>query len=572
MEQCPKTGVDLKKNLANATDDESAYVKVEDETKTGVDLDKILVEEIGEFGWFQVRTIVLAALVVIFSGIASSEYVFTTGRINTRCLIPECESSDQPAEFSPSWILNAVPASGSSFDGCQRFANVSAGGGSSATCPADLFDRDTLVDCEEHVYENTDTIVYDFGLACQEWMRSFIGSAHTFGTLTALPITGFVSDRWGRRTSLALNAISRAVLGLLRSWVNAYVPFTLLQFLEATFGSGVFSCAYILVMELLGPRLRVAGGAAMNTFFSIGNICCGLLAWAVNDWRRLTQVIYSPMFITIFYFWIIPESVRWYMSKGRYEESEAVLKTAARVNGGRLSDKSLQALRESAEEEKRKKPTEELEKATEPWLIVQVFRHKQILIRCIVSPVWWVTNTFIYYGLSINAVNMSGNRYLNYVAVAAVEIPGYWTSMFLMGKIGRKPVLIGAFWVCAACQAAYVFMPASYYGLSLTVYLIGKYAIAMVMTAVYVYTAELYPTKYRHSLFAFSSMIGRIGSILAPLTPAMADSTFDEFPFVLFGCFALVSGALVFVTPETLGTTLPDTMDEADNIGKKQPK
>lgn len=58
-------------------------------------------------------------------------------------------------------------------------------------------------------------------------------------------------------------------------------------------------------------------------------------------------------------------------------------------------------------------------------------------------------------------------------------------------------------------------------GLGLAVYLIGKYCIAVVMTSVYVYTAELYPTKYRHNLFAFSSMVGRIGSITAPLTPAL---------------------------------------------------
>lgn len=64
------------------------------------------------------------------------------------------------------------------------------------------------------------------------------------------------------------------------------------------------------------------------------------------------------------------------------------------------------------------------------------------------------------------------------------------------------------------------------YAVSLTVYLIGKYSIAMVMTSVYVYTAELYPTKYRHSLFAFSSMMGRVGSIVAPLTPAFVSTYF----------------------------------------------
>ncbi|XP_063362765.1 organic cation transporter protein-like [Cydia amplana] len=539
------------------------------EVKTRVDLDKILVDEIGQFGWFQLRTWALAAIAVIFSGFASAEYVFTTARINTRCLIPECESTNQPIDFAPSWILNAVPPSGSSFDSCQRFANVSINQ-LDDVCPASLFDSNNVVDCEEYVYENTDTVVYTFGLACRDWQRSFIGTASAFGTLACLPITGFVSDRWGRRTALIINAVIRATVGLSRSWTNTYVGFTLLEFLEAALGGGVFSCAYILVMEMVGPRMRVAFGTSMNSAFSVGCVIAGLLAWAFNDWRDFTRALYIPMFIMSFSLWLVPESVRWYMSKGRYQESETVLKTAARINGRQLSDKSLEALRESVEEEKRKNEMEAENKKKESWLIVQVFRHKPILIRCLVSPFWWITFTIVYYGLSVNVVNISGNRYLNYVAVSAVEIPGYWTSMFLLGIIGRKPVLIAAFWVCAACQAAYVFMPEGYYDLSLAVYLIGKFSIAMVSAGLYVYTAELYPTRNRHSLLGYSSMVGRIGSILAPLTPALGNSTFDELPFVIFGCFALLSGCLVFITPETLGAKFPDTMEEASDIGKKK--
>lgn len=41
-------------------------------------------------------------------------------------------------------------------------------------------------------------------------------------------------------------------------------------------------------------------------------------------------------------------------------------------------------------------------------------------------------------------------------------------------------------------------------------------------------------------------------------------------PFVLFASFALLSGALILVTPETLGSKLPDTMEEAENIGNKK--
>lgn len=209
-------------------------------------------------------------------------------------------------------------------------------------------------------------------------------------------------------------------------------------------------------MELVGPKYRVIAGATLSSTYSVSQIFLGLIAWAVPYWRKLTLTLYLPQLITISYFWVITESVRWYMSKGRYEESEKVLKTIARVNGRQISDKSLAALRETAEAERKKS---EIEGVNEPSLVVQVFRNKTILLRCCVSPIWWITNTFIYYGMSINAVNLSGHRYINYIAVAAAQLPGYWAAMFLLDRVGRRPVLIASFWICAACQAAYIFMP-----------------------------------------------------------------------------------------------------------------
>lgn len=213
------------------------------------------------------------------------------------------------------------------------------------------------------------------------------------------------------------------------------------------------------MLELVGPDYRVVAGGILSSCFALGNVFMGLIAWAIPDWRTLTLALYIPQLITIGYFWLISESIRWYMSKGRYAESEALLKKCARINNKQLSPESLHILRLTTEEEKKRKETEELEKTQEPWLVVLVFKHKQVLIRCIVLPVWWITTTLTYYGLSINAVNMSGNQYVNYIAVSAVEIPGFWLSVFLLSRIGRKPVMMAAFWVCAACQFAYVFMP-----------------------------------------------------------------------------------------------------------------
>lgn len=49
-----------------------------------LDFDTILKKEVGHFGWFQVRNIVLAFIAVIFLGWSNSAYIFTAARIPNR--------------------------------------------------------------------------------------------------------------------------------------------------------------------------------------------------------------------------------------------------------------------------------------------------------------------------------------------------------------------------------------------------------------------------------------------------------------------------------------------------------
>ncbi|XP_045769172.1 solute carrier family 22 member 3-like isoform X2 [Maniola jurtina] len=449
----------------------------------------------------------------------------------------------------------------SSFDNCARYRNSSAAsGGGAGQCAKEWFDSTQTEPCDEHVYQNTLSIVYDFRLACNEWKRSQIGSIRTIGTMLVQPITGYISDRWGRRVALIINAFNTAWLGLARSFVHSYEWFLITEVLGTSVGAGTYVSCYILVTELVGPKRRVIAGATMSTIYALGQVVLGLVAWGVPAWRPMTRVLFAPLLLVVTYFWLISESVRWLMSKGRYEESETILKRVAKMNKRSLSDKSLQALRATAEAEKLRVK----EKPKESWLAIQVIRSPIMLLRCVVSPIVWIGTTLAFQGIIINALNLSGNKYLNYIYVSLVEIPGYWTAILLLDRIGRKPVLIGGFWLCAGCQFAFVFIPSGYNGLSLTLYLVSKYAISTVITSVYVYTTELYPTKYRHSLFAFTSMLGRIGAIVSPLTPALALTVWEHFPSVLFGSFALLSGLLLLLTPETLGIKLPDTMEEAE--------
>lgn len=57
--------------------------------------------------------------------------------------------------------------------------------------------------------------------------------------------------------------------------------------------------------------------------------------------------------------------------------------------------------------------------------------------------------------------------------------------------------------------------------LQIVVYLLGKFWISVTIMALYLYTSEIFPTEYRHSLLAYSSMFGRIGPMCAPFTTVL---------------------------------------------------
>lgn len=77
--------------------------------------------------------------------------------------------------------------------------------------------------------------------------------------------------------------------------------------------------------------------------------------------------------------------------------------------------------------------------------LAQIFKSPKILIRLLICSFCWLTNTFVYYGLSLNSTEFAGNKYVNFILVSAIEIPGNILVLPLLNRLGRKPTLCGAF-------------------------------------------------------------------------------------------------------------------------------
>lgn len=69
-------------NMALVNKKAEYYTKGEDIKK--VDLDAILIEDIGQFGKYQLRTLILTVVLVMCWALLAVEFIFSSARINTR--------------------------------------------------------------------------------------------------------------------------------------------------------------------------------------------------------------------------------------------------------------------------------------------------------------------------------------------------------------------------------------------------------------------------------------------------------------------------------------------------------
>ncbi|XP_026765214.2 organic cation transporter protein-like [Galleria mellonella] len=531
------------------------------ESEPEIAFEDVLNAEIGQFGKYQIINLLLLTIPSMASAFMAADYIFTAARLPHRCAIPECDGS-QPI-YEPAWLENAIPFDSSGFDDCNRYASIVNITELTDNCPAELFDKNTTIPCESYVFLKTNSVVYDFDLACKEWLRALAGTLNSLGAMIALPLAGYISDHFGRRVSIVFFAFNLALTGFIRSFSVNYTMYVTFQFLQTAIGGGVFSAAYILAAEIVGPKFRVLTSATMSSLFGFGQVLVGLIASAIHEWRHFSLTISTPVFLLVSYYWIVTESYRWLLSKNKQDEARATLEKAARLNRRTISEKTmnylLTAIPKQIEESKRTDKDENL--------FLRVIKSKVMLRRCCTTPIMWITTTFIYYGLSINSVSLSGNMYINYIAVVAIEIPGFWTAVLILDRIGRRITIFGGYFLCGLCCIGFAFTPRDMHGLSMFLFLFGKYCTGLVFTSLYLYTSELYPTRHRHSFLGFSSMVGRVGSVLAPLTPPLA-VYWTGIPSMLFGIMSIIAAILVLTQPETHGLKVPDTFEDAEQLGK----
>ncbi|XP_026496281.1 organic cation transporter protein-like [Vanessa tameamea] len=529
----------------------SAQSNIADEHDGQFNLDGIL-SELGSFGKYQLFLLLLLAFRDSFLNMCNFNYVFTAAEVPFRCRIPECETS--VLGLNSSWAIATSNAT------CRR--PVLAAPLNFNTCDPRMFESNHTAECDDVVYEDYNSIVAEFDLGCQPWKRTLIGTVHNLGLVFSFVVSGFISDRYGRKVIIVGTPLMVGIAGLLKSFAFDYWTLLVLEFLETALGYG--NASMVLSLESVSQKSRVAFSCISDILSSLGGAFFGLIAWKIPYWRHMMRAIYAPLLIVVFYIFLVDEGVRWLLAHNRKDEAVRVLNKVAKINNITLSNKAKEMLTKITEERNKADEVGQSAPVERPKMS-SVLRSKTILVRMAIIAACLFWCMFVYSGAMINSTSISGSKYLNFSAMMLVSVPPRIITALTLTKFGRKTPICVAYCLCSLFFMASAFVPKSIWWASVIFYMAGKMCSSYGIFSVQVVAMELFPTTSRNSLTNIATTVGRLGSVLAPQTPLL-DQFMPGLPSVVFSLAALGPALLALLLPDTSRMALPDRICDAERI------
>lgn len=312
-------------------------------------------------------------------------------------------------------------------------------------------------------------------------------------------------------------------------------------------------------MELVGIRYREMTSVLFHIPFNLGHLTLPLFAYFLRNWHSLQLAISLPSILLISYYWLVPESPRWLFAVGRVDEAVGVLKTAARRNHLPTDDieKNLLTMKKSSTS------------SSSNGNIWDLLRTPNMRTKTLAMWFNWFVCGLAFFGVSQYVGQIGGDIFTNVAISAAVEVPGTLICVYTMRRFGRRNTVVFANLFTGIAMLTIALVPKDAELAILLLATCGIIGTNMSFPTVYLYAGEIFPTVVRNIGVGSSSMVARVGTMLAPFVASLAISS-PLLPPIVFGVTTIAGAAIVLLLPETNGTALPETLEDGEMFGKKK--
>ena len=368
---------------------------------------------------------------------------------------------------------------------------------------------------------------------------------------------GVLAERFGRVRIILLTILLFVSMDIACLFAWGAISMMLFRFAQGIGTGGEVPVAGTLVNEYIGARGRGRFFLLYEVMFLVGLVAAGLIGRALVPsfgWRAMFVVGIAPALALIPLQFFIKESPRWLAAKGRYEEADrivAALERSVIASGHVLAEPAPNAVATVAA------PTDWRE------LFRGIYRRRTLTVWAMWFCSYLVANGMITWlpTLYRQVFHLPLQTSLLYGLLTSVGgIVAAIICAVSIDRIGRKRWYTAAFLLAPLPLAVLALSGA---GSGIQVLLLAGLAYAILQTvtfSLYLYSAELYPTRLRAMGTGFGSAWLRLGSSAGPILVGSIMASFGI--RYVFGAFALVllAGAVVTVLGaiETGGQALED--------------
>nr|WP_058305951.1 sugar porter family MFS transporter [Gracilibacillus massiliensis] len=405
--------------------------------------------------------------------------------------------------------------------------------------------------------------IYNLSPAMEGWVISCV----MIGGVTGVALSGFLSDRWGRKKLLMVSAIFFIISALGSAFaidVTTLVLARILGGLGIGFASAlsvtyISECAPPAIRGRLGSlyQLFTILGISATFYINYGVANSGTYEWGLElGWRWMLGYGTIPGIIFLILLFFIPESPRYLVQK---KDEKQALHILQRINGEKVAAKELKEIKASIEVEQSSSAKELLRPGLRMAMGVGIFL---ALFNQVIGM-----NAVTYYGPDIfRSVGFENNtEFLATSIIGSVQVVFTIVALLLIDKLGRKKLMaIGsslmAVFMVLIGAVFYLDLPNA--GIFLIIFIAGFTAAFCVSMGPipWIMIPEIFPNHLRAKAVGIATIfLWGANWAIGQFTPVLINNMGSAFTFWMFAVINVICFIFVMtIVPETKNKSLEE--------------